>query len=185
MLTQQTSDYATLSDSALAKRSRDGDPDAFAELYRRYLTPVYRFVFRRVGGNTAVAEDLTSQVFLDAFQGLSGYRDSGRFVAWLFTITRRRLVDRYRKSEIDSLEDVPEALLGASDCLEQREDMARLKQLLAGLDDEKCELLQLHFSAELSFAEMALVLKKSKAAVKMSLYRLLDELRKQWEAGNE
>jgi len=177
--------YANLSDSVLAERSRDGEADAFAELYRRYLTPVYRFVFRRVGGDVAIAEDLTSQVFLEALNNLAGYCERGRFTAWLFTITRRRLVDVYRKTEMAFLEDIPESLLGVSDGLEQYEDMSRLKQLLAALDEEKHELLQLRFSAELSFADMAAVLGRSEAAVKMSLYRVLDVLREQWEAGNE
>ena len=177
--------YAALSKTILVEKSRNGDADAFAELYRRYLSPVYRFIFRRVCGDVAVAEDLTSQVFLEVLNSLSGYRERGQFVAWLFTITRRRVADRYRTFETDSLEDVPEALLGISDGLEQRENMARLKQLLATLDEEKRELLQLRFSAELSFADIAAVLGRREAAVKMSLYRVLDGLRAQWEAGDE
>jgi DNA-directed RNA polymerase specialized sigma24 family protein len=62
-----TMNYTTLNASTLAERSRAGDADAFAELYHRYLTPVYRFIFRRVGGDVAAAEDLTFQVFLEAF----------------------------------------------------------------------------------------------------------------------
>lgn len=177
--------YTTLSDNILAERSRAGDAEAFAELYRRYLPPVYRFIFRRVCGDVAVAEDLTSQVFLEALKNLSGYRERGQFVAWLFTITRRRLADRYRRSEMESLEDVHESLLGISDGLEQHENMLRLKQLLATLDEDQRELLQLRFSAELSFADMAAVLGRKEAAVKMSLYRLLDELRARWEVGSE
>ena len=177
--------YTTLDDGALVQRSQDGDADAFAELYHRYLTAVYRFVFRRVGGDRAAAEDLTSQIFLEALNHLSSYHERGRFVAWLFTITRRRLVDRYRKPESTSLEDVPESLLGISDEIEARENRARLQQLISLLDDEKRELLQLRFSAELSFADIAAVLGKKEAAVKMSIYRILDGLRQQWEAEHE
>jgi RNA polymerase sigma factor (sigma-70 family) len=180
-----STNYATLDDSTLVKRSRDGDADAFAELYHRYLTPIYRYVFNRVGGDVAVAEDLTSQVFLEALSGLTRYQEHGRFVAWLFTITRRRLADRYRKPEMDSLEDYPESLLGISDGLEQHENMARLKGLLDVLEEEKREVLLLRFSAELSFADMASVLGRNEASVKMSLYRVLKGLREQWEVGNE
>jgi RNA polymerase sigma-70 factor (ECF subfamily) len=180
-----STNYTTLGDGVLAERSRAGDADAFAELYRRYLTPVYRFLFRRVGGDVSAAEDLTSQVFLEALNSLSGYRERGRLVAWLFTIARRRLADRYRASGVDSLEEVPEARLGISDGLEQHEDLQRLKQLLVTLDDEKRELLQLRFSAGLSFVDMAAVLGRKEAAVKMSFYRILERLRAQWEADNE
>src|SRR5689334_17671052 len=158
MHTQQVSpDYITLHDSALIERSRDGDPNAFAELYRRYLTPVYRFIFQQVGGDLAVAEDLTSQVFLEALDHLTQYQERGKFVAWLFTITRRRLVDRFRKTYADSLEDIPESFLGISDGLEYRQNLNHLKQILKTLDDDQRELLQLRFSAELSFAEIASV----------------------------
>jgi len=177
--------YSTLNDNALTRRSRDGDAEAFAELYRRYLPPIYRFILRRVGRDVALTEDLTSQVFLEALNGLDGYHERGQFIAWLFTITRRRIADRFRKPEVDSLEDIPESLLGIPDGLEQHENMTRLKQILGTLDEEKRELLQLRFSAELGFADIAAVTGKSEAAVKMSFYRVLNELRAQWEAGNE
>ena len=184
-LKQAFTNYTTLCDDALIERSRNDDADASDELYSRYLTRVYRFIFRRVGGDVALAEDLTSQAFLEALDNLPKYRERGRFAAWLFTIARRRLVDCYRKAKTDFLDEIPESLLGISDNLEDRENMARLKQLLTMLDEEKRELLQLRFSAELSFADIAAVVGKSEAAIKMSLYRVLDGLRKQWEAGNE
>jgi len=177
---QILTNYATLDDSALTERSRFGDAEAFAELYRRYLNPVYRFLFKRTGGNVALAEDFTSQVFLEALDNLPKYRDRGRFAAWLFTIARHRLTDYYRKTRMDFLDKIPESLPGVSDDLEDRENMARLKQLLTALDYEKRELLQLRFTAELSFADMAAALGRSEASVKMSLYRVLDWLRGQW-----
>lgn len=182
---QILTNYAILSDSALAQRSRFGDADAFAELYRRYLTPIYRFIYKRVGGNVTLAEDLTSQVFLEALDNLANYRERGYFAAWLFTIARRRLVDYYRKVRKDFLDEIPESLPGVPDNPEDRENTARLEKLLRALDDEKRELLQLRYSGELGFAEIAVVLGKSEASVKMSLYRVLDWLRTQWEAGNE
>ena len=180
-----TTSYATLSDGALVERSRAGDADAFAELYRRYLTPIYRFVFRRVGGDAAIAEDLTSQLFFDVLSNLDRYKERGRFPAWLFTITRRRLADYYRKAVPEALEDLPDPGPGMPDRLEQQENILRLGQLLEKLDKEKRELLQLRFSDELSFADMAAILGRSEAAVKMSLYRVLDWLRLRWEADHE
>lgn len=180
-----TTNYTTLPESSLVKRSRQGDADAFAELYRHHLPPIYRFIYRRLGGDASAAEDLTSQVFLEALNGLAGYRERGRFVAWLFTITRRRLIDAYRKADVGSLEDCPEPLLGTPDGLKSREDLSHLKQLLDSLDDQTRELLELRFSAGLSFADMAAVLGRSEGAVKMSLYRALDGLRQKWETDDE
>src|SRR5437867_11049332 len=58
---------------ALVDRARDGDPDAFASLYDRYVERVYRFVLYRVHGDSALAEDVTSEVFLRALRKIKGF----------------------------------------------------------------------------------------------------------------
>lgn len=92
-------------DDALVENARH-DPDAFAALYRRYLTPVYRYLLIRLG-NPQEAEDITSRVFTEALEGLINqrYRENGKFAAWLFTIARRRLIDLYRQRPAVSLEE--------------------------------------------------------------------------------
>ena len=124
-------------------------------------------------------------MFLEALHSLAAYRERGRFVVWLFTIARRRLIDCYRKTEKESLHDFSDDLLSVSDDLENRDDMDRLKQILSTLDQETQELLELRFSAELSFADMAAVLGQSEGAVKMSFYRALNVPREKWEAEDE
>ena len=73
-------------DPALIERARR-DPEASAALYRRYLTPVYHYLYRRLA-NVNDAEDLTAQVFTEALEGLRAnrYRAVGYFPAWLFNI---------------------------------------------------------------------------------------------------
>ncbi len=161
------------------------DPQAFADLYRRYLTPLYRYLYRR-SGNVHDAEDLTAQVFIEALEGLKSYhyRAGGCFAAWLFTIARRRLVDYYRRRPLNPLGDPPAAEPGLLAAVERGEDARRLQVLLSGLAEDRQELLRLRFSAGLSFAEIAMVEGRSEAAVKMALYRTLDYLRANWEEEN-
>src|SRR5919108_1653599 len=71
-------------DADLLRRTLDGDANAFGELFERHAAAVLRFCFRRTG-NAAVAEDLTSIVFLEAWRR----RDRTEFFGggarpWLF-----------------------------------------------------------------------------------------------------
>ena len=164
------------------------DPEAFAGLYRRYVRPVYRYFYSRSGA-PAEAEDLTAQVFLEAFQGLRRYHDNGPFAAWLFTIVRRRAIDNLRRRRpVTALSEQVRATDASADPLAQAvrdEQLGQLKRLLAELKEADQELLRLRFAAGLSFGEMARILRRSEAAVKMKLYRLLRRLESQLEADHE
>ncbi len=178
-------DFSGLDDALLVEHARQ-NPDAFGALYRRYLTPLYRYLYHRLG-SPQDAEDLTAQVFTEVLEGLAThrYREGGCFAAWMFTIARRRSVDFYRQRPVVSLTDPPSPEPGLLEALEKGENLKRLARLLANLDVDRQELLRLRFSAGLSFSEIGQIEGKSEAAVKMALYRTLDALRAQWEVENE
>lgn len=178
-------DLKNKDDSVLIESTRR-DPEAFALLYRRYLTPVYRYLLSRVN-NIHDAEDITGQVFIEALEGLVKFRyqKDGCFAAWLFTIARRRLIDFYRRHPSAALDDLSSTEPGLQAMIEKNENMQQLSKMLQKLDKDQRELLRLRFSAELSFSEIALLEGRSEAAVKMALYRLLNLLKTQWEGENE
>jgi RNA polymerase sigma-70 factor, ECF subfamily len=161
------------------------EPDAFAALYQRYLTRVYRYLYLRLGSQHD-AEDLASQVFIETLEGLrkNRYKENGYFPAWLFTIVRRRLVDFQRQRVPVPLDEHPSADPDLLDVIQASENVERLSHLLAKMDGEKQELLRLRFAAKLSFAEIAALENQSEAAVKMALYRTIQWLREHWEAEN-
>ena len=164
------------------------DPAKFSALYRQYVTKVYRYIYARVS-NHADAEDLTAQVFEVVLKRLQTFGTDGNFNAWLFTIARNKIVDSYRvKRPVVPLEDIQNMPLSADDPfsqLVQKELHSRLGQLVGELSQEQKELLELRFAAELSYAEIGLVIGKSEAAVKMSVYRLLDKLQEKMEKSDE
>ena len=169
-------------DPILIERARR-DPEAFAALYRHYLTPVYRYLYQRLG-NIHDAEDITAQVFTETLESLVAghYHEGGCFSAWLFTIAAHKLADFYRTRSPLELDDPASAEPDLQSGIEKNDDRQRLVKLLARLEDEKQELLRLRFSAGLSFAEIAMLAERSEAAVKMSIYRSLTWLREHWEA---
>lgn len=160
------------------------DPASFTGLYRQYVRPVYRYLYSRTG-NHGDAEDLTAQVFLEALEGLGRYRLDGPFAAWLFTIARRRMIDhRRRQRPVVALDERIPASETPVDPLGRairNEESRLLRDLLAGMGEADQELLRLRFAGGLSFGDMARILRRSEAAVKMKLYRLLRRLESQME----
>jgi RNA polymerase sigma factor (sigma-70 family) len=174
-------------DAALARVARR-DPAAFAALYRRYVTPIYRYLYSRVG-EAAAAEDLTAQVFIEALEGLAGYREQGHFAAWLFTIARRRAADYYRRRRphlpLDEALDSPAGAESPLAGMVRREALQRLAALVARLDDDQQELLRLRFAGGLTYGQIGTVVGRSEAAVKMAVHRLLHRLEAGWEERDE
>jgi len=174
-------------DASLVKAARR-DPAAFATLYRRYVTPVYRYLYSRVGDG-ADAEDLTAQVFTEALEGLHCYRERGNFAAWLFTIARHKVTDHYRRQRphlplneaLDSPADGTDPLAH----MVQEEALRRLAALVAQLDEEQQELLRLRFAGGLTHGEIGAIVGRSEAAIKMAVHRLLRRLEAAWEESDE
>ncbi|GAB4580098.1 MAG: hypothetical protein Fur0022_28370 [Anaerolineales bacterium] len=98
-LTEVVPSQETVDEEVLLVDAARQNPEAFDALYCRYLTPVYRYLYSRVQ-NRADAEDLTTQVFIEALEGLARYRDRGTFPAWLFTIARRRAIEYHRRKRL-------------------------------------------------------------------------------------
>jgi RNA polymerase sigma-70 factor (ECF subfamily) len=163
------------------------DPTEFGVLYRRYIDPVFRYLYSRTG-NVPDAEDATAQTFLVAFETLSSLRQEEHFASWLFAIARHKVMDGFRaRKGLVSIDEVAEISVEKDPLGEviHSDQTALLKRLIAGLPEEERELLRLRFLAALSFAEMARVLGRNEDAVKKSLYRLLARLHNQVEVVND
>src|SRR5688572_33090379 len=83
-------------DEMLMVRYQRGDREAFAELVRRYKTPIYNFSIRQLR-QPNTAEDVTQDVFLRVVQNAAEFKHEARFSTWLYTIARNLSVDQLRK----------------------------------------------------------------------------------------
>lgn len=168
-----------LEDEILAARAR-ADVDAFAELYRRYVARVYRYHLVQIG-NIKDAEDLTSQTFMAALDGIDRYRRDGMFAAWLMGIARRQnaLFFRNRKPEtsLDQADQLPARQPSVDSMVMKKLTLQQVRQALNLLSPERAEALALCFFAALTPAEAGRVLGKSEASVKMLISRGLQDLR--------
>jgi len=155
--------------------------DAFAELYRRHVTRVYRYHLVHTG-SVGDAEDLTSQTFIAALEGLHTYRNEGSFAAWLMGIATRKkaLFFRGRRQEelpLDALLDVPAPGLLTDQAALQRMRIEKVHRALRHLSPDRAEAITLCFFGGLTTVEIGRVLRKNDAAVKMLLSRGLKDLR--------
>jgi RNA polymerase sigma-70 factor, ECF subfamily len=179
-------DTVNREDQALV-RAAHRDPAAFAQLYRKYLRPVFGFTLARVG-NCEEAEDLTSQTFLAALQGIDHFRGQSKFSTWLFGIARNKCADYFRRRqrarqeiEIDTAGKEPAPGPQLDDLVERQarfEELARKTRLLPA---DEAEALSLRIFGGLSAAEAGQVMGKSESAVKMLVLRATRNLRPRLE----
>jgi len=154
------------------------NPQAFAPLYGRYLEPIYRYCYFRLG-NRESAEDATSEVFLKAVANLRKYR-GGVFAAWLYSIAKNVVTDIHRKRRLtEALEDITPAASTPSPegDAEAQADWETILAALKNLPDEQRTVIELQF-AGLSGAQIGAALGKSPAAVKMIRYRAIAQLQR-------
>jgi len=171
---------------ALVDRAREGDPDAFASLYDRYVERVYRFVLYRVHGDTALAEDLTSEVFLRALRKIKGFTWQGRDVgAWFLTIGRNLVLDHFKSGrarlEVLGVEPSPgvnDRVLDAEDEALSRVSQQDLYNAISQLGSEQQEVIYWRFLQGYSVAETAAAMGKTDGAIKALQYRAVKALYK-------
>lgn len=165
-------------DEAALVAAAQEDARAFAPLYDRYLDPIYRYCYRRLGSREA-AEDATSLVFARALAALPGC-DPASFRPWLFAIAHNALANALRDrrsvdslllaTELADLAPTPEEEALAAD------ERRSLRALLARLPDEQRRILELRL-AGLSGPETAAALGKTPGAVRTAQHRAFVRLR--------
>jgi RNA polymerase sigma-70 factor (ECF subfamily) len=164
-------------DDALVVAARR-DTRAFAPLYRRYIDPVYRYCFRRLGTRED-AEDATSQIFTQALAGLPRL-GSQPFRAWLFAIAHNVVTDIHRTRRPGGPLTLADMHEDSSPTPEQTalaaEGGRTIRALLAQLPPGDRELMELRL-AGLTDVEIARALGRSHGAIRVAQHRTLVRLR--------
>lgn len=180
----QTRSYIKMrSDEELAQEARYRS-EAFAELYRRNLRAVYRYHLSRVG-NVHDAQDLTAQTFLAAQEAIASFQGRGKFAAWLMGVASRKTVDYFRRQRsilpLEEANEVADDSIAPEEFAAQQLSLEQVAQALSHLSTDRAEAIALQVFGGLSVAEVAQVMDRSEAAVKMLVCRALKDLRKHLE----
>ena len=153
---------------------------AFAEIYEQNADRIYAYLVCRVP-DRATAEDLTADVFAKAYQRYSQFDlRKGSITTWLYAIARHRLVDHFRSDRSGVGLEYAEGLPGDDNLFENQVGKDRaltVRAWLADLSEPQRELVILRVWDELPFADIAAVLGKSEASLKMAFSRLMRQAR--------
>jgi RNA polymerase sigma-70 factor (ECF subfamily) len=180
----------TVSDEKLAERYLEGDEESLRLLIGRYLKPVYNFVYR-YAGNSAGAEDVTQEVFINMWKHLKRFDRDKKFKTWLFAIAKNASLKWLRKKRpalfsdfeneygtgniIESIADsnpTPEEVFSGKHAAE------KISTALNNLNPADRAVLASHYGGELSFREISESSNQPVHTVKSRHRRALAKMRK-------
>jgi RNA polymerase sigma-70 factor, ECF subfamily len=161
----------------LVRTAKEGDRDAFGQLYRLHHASIVRLVRFRLGVDH---EDAVAEVFARAWAGLPRYRDTGApFAAWLYGIARHVVADEIsRRIRSQPVSAVPEISVEP-----RHEERLALSEALSRLPDEQRQVIELKYLIGLKNPEVAEVFGISPGAVNAKQWRALRTLRELLEDG--
>ncbi len=168
------------------------DPDAYAELYDRYVKSIYRFAFLKVSTKEQ-AEDITSETFLRTWQYLQEAKEPIKNArALLYRIARNLIIDLYRRdpgrtvslgavtfsedeTSTSSTEQFSDDAKGRA-LIEARADIALVLEKIARLKTDYQDVLTLRLIDGLSYADIGAVLDKPVGHVRVIHHRAMKAL---------
>jgi RNA polymerase sigma-70 factor (ECF subfamily) len=162
-----------ISDEELARQTQAGCLDAFEQLVYRYEDRIHAFV-NQFCRNATDARELTQDTFVRAFQKLDQFDARRSFAAWLFTIARRKCIDRHRANAPPTADLLPDQRQDTdpSELMARHEDGQHLWQMARRrLGENQFRALWLHYAEDMDVAQIAQVLGKTKVHVKVMLFR--------------
>ena len=179
-----------MDEKSIIERVLAGDNDAFGQLVQEYQTKVYNLALRMCGSQDD-AFDLSQEAFFRAWRNLPGFQFDSSFSTWLFRLTVNICLDWLRakkrrptvslttiNDEDEELQlDVPDPGMSPEELLLAAEDRAELTRALNELPVEYREILTLRAINDMSYTEIAEVLKLREGTVKSRLSRARNALR--------
>jgi RNA polymerase sigma-70 factor (ECF subfamily) len=167
-------------DEDLMVAVREGDLDRLEILFERYRDPMFDF-FCRLTGNRTASEDLVQDVFVRVLKYRGSYRESNRFVTWMYQIARNARTDYFHKHAPAPEEAVLFFQTHHIDTpgrqLEESEERELLQCALMRLSESNRELLILARYQEMKYEDIAELFGVEIGAIKARVHRAVKELR--------
>lgn len=172
--------------------AKDGNPDAFRQLYEEHGERIFRIAYRYTGSQSD-AEDIMQETFIKAFKNIHTFRANpkNRFSSWLNTICINYTLDHLRRQRRRRRHDqvsLSEILQGIQSPNHSPEDEAESKQMgqhinntLSALPPKQHLIFEMRYSQHMDIKNIAQTLRCSQSNVKTQISRALKTLRKTLE----
>jgi RNA polymerase sigma factor (sigma-70 family) len=172
---------AAETDDLLMVGVQQGRVSMLGVLFERHQRALFNF-FLRLTGNRQTSEDLVQEVFLRMLRYRSSYQPRSQFRTWMYHLARNVHIDRFRSSRGEvGLVDVAEPAdpaEGVTDMMQRTSEAALLRRALLKLPLDKREVLVLSRFHGLSYAEVGAALGCEVGAVKVRVFRAMQQLRR-------
>lgn len=170
----------------LAVRAADGDQECLSELYKLYADKTLRLIAGRTA-SLAVAEDLTSELWLRVTRNMSTYKTygPGSFTRFTYTIAMRLLASHYKavgrsKDRVDGnwfLADGQAVSANPDEQAVYQDGRQQIAQALMDLTADQRECILLRFYQDLTLSETAKIMGREPNAIKQLQFRACGKLR--------
>jgi len=148
-------------EQALIQACKDGDKDAFEQLYHTYKKRVYSLAYHMCG-QVETAEDLTQNIFLKAYKSLPAYEHRAKFGTWLYRLTINHCIDELRKKDRVQLMPIAEKQYTSHDAADaaaiRKELSTAIQKATLKLSDTLRATFVLKYIAGLSYSEISKIL---------------------------
>src|SRR5437899_2687904 len=98
-------------EKSVIQQAKQGNEQAFGQLYELYFEKIYKFIFFRVS-HKEIDEDLAEEVFIKAWTSIKTVKEES-FSGWLYQIAKNKVIDHYRQKktiiDIEEIENVLES----------------------------------------------------------------------------
>jgi RNA polymerase sigma-70 factor, ECF subfamily len=168
-------------EAQLIARAQESDRAAWDEIFQRHYHRIYGFVFCRIGDAMA-AEDLTADVFVEAWKGIRRFSYRGvPLLSWLYRIAHNLIADFLRRHNRAKTQRLEEKWAPTPQTADEAEKVALWQSISAAfrrLTLEQQQVLVSRFIEGLTLAETASLMGKKENAVKALEFRALKSVRK-------
>jgi RNA polymerase sigma factor (sigma-70 family) len=169
-------------DCEIMLKVKEGEVHKLGLLFDRYAQGLFNY-FQMQVRDRFKSEDLVQNVFYKILKYRHTFKEGADFRVWMYAIARNEKVNFFKNNRVSDLEvnpEQPDEKCNPENALESETDKIHLNRALGQISPDNRELLILSKYTGLPYSEIAEIFKCTVGAIKVRIYRAMQELRSQF-----